>query len=299
MNDYLRACQSKLRRVDEQLPDLRTAVLEFLPSSYTVRQKLRFKQRQIVICVGRVATPPPEISVLAGEILHNLRGPLDYLVSGFAVDAHGSQCNLRNFAFPIVEKRRNLDYELARKLRGLPEHVIRAIRNVQPCNDEFPTKNPLYLLAEFNNTDKHQMLPTRAHVIHQGRTGVYLDDIPVRHTRPRMAKAEDLFPGQHLVTLEVPEGVDPREVSVKVAFASDVHLYQIGRGGPGIFFPLYKTLIDIRSHLLGTIFCDSGPAGILGWRSSDMFPPSIHGDLLFGAHFNPKMGEEVLPFKIE
>jgi hypothetical protein len=100
--------------------------------------------------VWRYAVPdiPTSFNVTAGSILHNLRSPLDQMLSTIAVQTHDSP---RGVSFPFGRNQKKLETSL-RKQTKLSADVRDAIAALKP----YKTGNPrLYALHALNNPDKH------------------------------------------------------------------------------------------------------------------------------------------------
>ena len=98
--------------------------------------------------------PPRErISVIVGDVVHNLRSALDHTVWHLGDPSDPRSC------FPIFEtedgfKRRGLGV-----LRGVADKTIEVIRDHQPfLLKEGPKRHPLWLLHLLSNVDKHRKL---------------------------------------------------------------------------------------------------------------------------------------------
>lgn len=107
---------------------------------------------------ARVRTPPPvELSLLAGDVVQNTRGALDYLaqalvrtVDGEPVDGPGGT------QFPVLSK----PPKRALTIAGCDDEAIRErVVSLQPYMSEEPDRHPLKLLNALNNTNKHQAIP--------------------------------------------------------------------------------------------------------------------------------------------
>jgi hypothetical protein len=109
--------------------------------------------------------PPPELSVVLGDVLFNLRSALDHLAVAIAPR------NRRwNASFPIerVEFWEEKDDELiipnadawgrfCSDVKGMPPEAIQHLKEFQPLGDEGET-HPLHLLSRLENADKHREL---------------------------------------------------------------------------------------------------------------------------------------------
>ena len=100
--------------------------------------------------VWRYVAPdiPASFSVDAGAILHNLRSPLDQMLSTIALRTHNSP---RGVSFPFGRDQKEFEANLAGQKKLSPD-VHKAIAIPKP----YKTGNPLlYALHALNNPDKH------------------------------------------------------------------------------------------------------------------------------------------------
>src|SRR5262249_43983072 len=113
-------------------------------------------------------TPPPEISILAGEVLYQVRSSLDYLAFDL-VKLNPSSIALpvdwkKNCCFPLwVNTPKNPPVYNCFKhiLPGITKPAFAFIEGVQPYhrgNGLFAICNVLRFLAELSNIDKHRNL---------------------------------------------------------------------------------------------------------------------------------------------
>ncbi len=112
--------------------------------------------------------PNPAISTVIGDIFHNLRCALNYLLVAASSAPSGRRSTLQ---FPIFtvdpydttdpnwNKRLRANWD--RCLNGTPDPVIEVVRSLQPYSrtPEQPYVDLLWMLEEVNNADKHRQLP--------------------------------------------------------------------------------------------------------------------------------------------
>lgn len=104
---------------------------------------------------------PPDLQrfygVVVGEILHNLRSPLDHLVTHLVEINGGSSTSTHNF--PVANGGSDFDNKIGTMLNGVHEDAIEKIRGIQPfdAEGELP-KHPLRVLTYLSNQDKHRVV---------------------------------------------------------------------------------------------------------------------------------------------
>lgn len=118
----------------------------------------------ITYSLERVPVMPPEIPLIVGDVLHSLRGALDYVACGMVV-AGGGVINSKT-KFPIREVAEDWEVSGLRLVKGAHQQAIEALRRIQPykAGNYF-----LWLLNRLNILDKHRLL-VAVSGINSGRT---------------------------------------------------------------------------------------------------------------------------------
>lgn len=106
--------------------------------------------------------PPLELSLIMGDVVHNLRAALDYVVYALA----GDRANRSN-SFPIcdsssqyLEVGRDGLTRRDRLMHDVPEGAREEIDRMQPFRATVdPARHPLRLLRRLSNVDKHRLSP--------------------------------------------------------------------------------------------------------------------------------------------
>jgi hypothetical protein len=153
----------KLRNADEHLQRLHAATRAYLDSgtkpagvvaeqdpSDRTRGYLRFKV---------FSEPPLEIAVIAGDVIHNLRCSMDYIIEEL-VKRNGKKPGSSN-QFPICTTPDGFADALRRgRLNGVSKTGIAAVKQHQPFEGtaKGSARPPLLLLLQLSNYDKHHML---------------------------------------------------------------------------------------------------------------------------------------------
>jgi hypothetical protein len=138
----------------------------------------------ITYYVHRVPDLPKEISLLAGDILHNLRCSLDYLFCGMLLAA---DVKLKeNTKFPIYGAAEFFNNALPTKTKGLGKQAIEGIKRIRPYKGG---NGLLWQLHKLNNIDKHRLLLTMS-LINAGRTLTPREEAELK-------PAEQVFSGRH------------------------------------------------------------------------------------------------------
>jgi hypothetical protein len=97
--------------------------------------------------------PPLRLSLLLGDILHNLRSSLDHLTWQLVLEDGGTPG--RRTSFPILLKKGRQPLDIA---GGVSAQALTFIESLQPYNSPSgsPHEHPLQILSVLNNIDKHR-----------------------------------------------------------------------------------------------------------------------------------------------
>lgn len=110
------------------------------------------------VIVTELPPVPLRLSVLTGEVLHNLRSCLDHLVHQLIVAHTRREPRFRTYEFPVSLSRDQFHEAQSRKLRDISPDAVLRIAQVQPFNFERPRNTSLHVLHELNLVDKHRLL---------------------------------------------------------------------------------------------------------------------------------------------
>jgi hypothetical protein len=101
--------------------------------------------------------------LLAGEALYQLRSALDHLIHQLVI-LNGQAAKLttsRRHQFPIFDSAQGYGAKAARMIDGVSKDVADIIERAQPYKrtTRAPRRDPLWILQDLNNTDKHRLIP--------------------------------------------------------------------------------------------------------------------------------------------
>lgn len=160
MSHLLASCHAKIARAKETLDCLDAEIQSLLsqePKPYEITQRLTNNGRQYQVVVVGAFDIPSRLSVIAGEIVHQLRSSLDHLVCALVASQGGSFT--RNHQFPICSSiKRFADSRARGAIDGVSVTAEEIIRSVQPYTSDTPQDTILAVLQRFDNIDKHQLL---------------------------------------------------------------------------------------------------------------------------------------------
>jgi hypothetical protein len=157
MADAFFSIREKIKRAEKHVGDFKSALARFNATQpYSLRVDTETDSESSSIQILRAEPVPPEIPLIAGDAIQNMRSTLDYLVCAL-VRANG-KIPTRFNEFPIFDSpitSSKSETRFLKKVEGMRQEVIDAIRNLQPYHNG---DNTLWRLHRLNVIDKHNML---------------------------------------------------------------------------------------------------------------------------------------------
>lgn len=153
----------RLERASHHLQRFENAVGRWLEEEpYRIVSEPQREQRQRILRVEILNSPPPELGLLIGDCLHNLRSALDNLAYDLARAHRGdplSRSLARDSQFPVFKDRDQFLSRGMNQIRGIAPAAQTIIEGLQPYQrgDEF-AYDRLWWLRELSNSDKHRLL---------------------------------------------------------------------------------------------------------------------------------------------
>lgn len=161
-----RSVNLKLARASKQGEDL-SASIAFWGSEnpITADCKLRNERLGFQLILREFGNPPPleEWGLIFGECVHNLRSALDNLTFALARVRQDPPQRPNRIAFPIHEDKTKFQNNGRSYIDQLPPTAADLIEKLQPFQRDgseevgTPDRDPLVLLQELNNADKHRV----------------------------------------------------------------------------------------------------------------------------------------------
>lgn len=250
----LDGCRAKIARADENIKQLEGEIKAFLDTHPYGLDWTHDAQRKTVAWTAKA---PPEHplrwSVIAGEVVHELRSALDHLAWQLVI-ANGETPDKRT-EFPVFEKRGTYRTEGVKRLRGMSRAARDQIEQCQPFQAGTAlAEHALFIVHELNRIDKHQLLNVVGSAIRPNK--IQVGGVPGTYNVTGMTTVlpDQVRPfnnGAEMFTLqyqgETPPdgyaGVD-LELEFTVAFEED---------GPGRGKPTIKLLTDLSGKVFDTI----------------------------------------------
>jgi hypothetical protein len=147
----------KIKRSKRHFDEFRAAESAFMaPKPYKVVAEYDAEARQCVAKVRITNEIPPEMGVIVGDIVHNLRCALDLLAVDLArMNGHTSHTALKSTYFPISANRQTFETTAQDKIERLDATAKRLIAETQPYKGG---NDALYKLHQLDILDKHTLL---------------------------------------------------------------------------------------------------------------------------------------------
>jgi len=146
--------RAKVARALELLLQLDEQLHVYLDADPVTLQRQVQPDGQTVAIVLRVTRPPPtELSVLVGEVAHQLRSALDLLAYGLVQAAGNTPTRLTSF--PVLTARVGGGLKVH---GGVAPAALAVIEELQPYEHADPDAHPLHVLTTLWNVDKHRHL---------------------------------------------------------------------------------------------------------------------------------------------
>lgn len=184
----LRSCHAKVDRASEHLATLKrecAASVNDTPPYAPSAGQIDAETGWCDISLGpREIQERLRLSAIAGDVHHNLRSALDYIIAAL-VTASGAA--LTKQQFPLFEDRAKYREKVAdgdRPIKGgnlgNVKYGLAIIESVQPYHTKpDPVADPLAHLNRFSNSDKHRQIATYAAVPSDIQLGVEHDGVVI------------------------------------------------------------------------------------------------------------------------
>lgn len=151
-NIYVDQIIAKIDRAADQINDFEVHLNKFIDScTREIISKLSPDGSEEIWSFSIKEEVHYGLPIQIGEILHNLRSPLDQILSAIALQHAGAQTGV---SFPRGKNRNSFEQALSKQSK-LPSAVIEVIRESKPYEEG---GDPiLYSLMEMNRRDKHRV----------------------------------------------------------------------------------------------------------------------------------------------
>lgn len=151
----LLAAFAKVERAKTQIDDINNSIKKWVQSGpYRVVHQVNAYDPDEVIWSFKFDRPPPDFAILIGEAAHNIRSPLDQILSAIAEQTGSSD----GVAFPFGKTADIFKGAVSKQKKLLPASAITMIEKLEayPRGNYAGGNDLLWSLNEINRTDKHR-----------------------------------------------------------------------------------------------------------------------------------------------
>jgi hypothetical protein len=254
-DERLKLVRLKIERADKHIDCLKTAIQSFINSKpYKVATKRDPDTRKLIYYVESAQPVPVDIATIAGDALSCLRDALDHLAQQLYLVGTGNAQGYRDkTGFPISSSAKNFKSDFSRKVEGMRQDAVDAIRALEPYSGGKGAD--LWTLHRLNNIDKHRLILTVGTSFGSVDLGAYIKahaEKAFGKTLPDIelfvAPADNLFPLEAGKELFI--GAPDEEPNDKMKFKFDVAINEAGliEGKP-----VLETLMQFRDRVNGIV----------------------------------------------
>ncbi|MCL4199551.1 MAG: hypothetical protein KJZ69_18810 [Phycisphaerales bacterium] len=149
----------KIERAEHHLKGLKQVIQSFFDlNHYTLKLKPNPSPPKYVLTASRDWIIPSAWSLIIGDYAHNARSSLDMIIYRLSSLAEGDRARL-SLQFPIFDDAAKFQKAASSLLAGVSARHRAVIESFQPYQSSGAAQdNPLRLLAEINNADKHRLI---------------------------------------------------------------------------------------------------------------------------------------------
>jgi hypothetical protein len=270
--------EAKLRRAYAHMGDLEALIGDFARGAYAIDMTPDYWEDltapdavgDVIIWAEATAQPPSEVwGPIIGDVVHNLRSALDQLIWGLSVEFEGSEAPppdpipsgspWRGVRFPVCLTSAAWDAAATRNLWAIDPLLLSRLEALQPsCTGaEMPDREPLAVLQELWNIDKHRHLHLVNAIggLHElqsvtpfaGAPDLKFEIVSKREMGPLVGRTEigraRLIPGEWIAVTLPQWHIDPI-VAINVAF---------DQGPPAYGSRVLDTLVRISQTVEGIL----------------------------------------------
>lgn len=158
MTDRLAGVRAKIARADEHIHDLEGRLKTFFGKHpYKVAVQRDPKTRKPIYYLAGVEDVPPDIALVVGDVIQNLRSALDHLAYQLVLVGTGKPGPFFHVYFPIFDSAPEYKAGKTRQIKGMRQEAIDAVDAIKPYKGGNDT---LWQLHSLNRIDKHRLILT-------------------------------------------------------------------------------------------------------------------------------------------
>ena len=163
--------QIKLRRAKRHHAELQATLASFFATTpYRVSTR-RNDEGKLVYYLSEVTDAPVELSLIAGDVIQNLRSALDHLAYELWVKEANGHGKSERVYFPIDKDQASYKRSKAEKTQGISRQSLAIIDSLNPYRGG---NDILWRIHTLNNRDKHRLLVTVGSSFQSVDLGAYM-----------------------------------------------------------------------------------------------------------------------------
>jgi hypothetical protein len=260
-DDRIALIRRKIERAEKHFLDLQEAIAAFLAADpYKVSTKKDPQTRKLIYYVSGVEPVPDSVSLIAGDVLHNLRSALDHLAQQLYLAGSGKSQTSWGVLFLIERNATKFEAKFGGKVQGMRKLAVNALRDLEPYDRG--KGQDFFTLHTLNNIDKHRLLVAAGGSFRSMNIGAYMSAM-MQKSFGDMFVVDDAYfmSGDNLCPLEVGDELfidaPDAEPNKKLGFRFNVAFNEPGicEGKPvieaiqGFLDLVNRTVEDFRPHL--------------------------------------------------
>ncbi|UGY23073.1 hypothetical protein HU675_0034720 [Bradyrhizobium septentrionale] len=166
--------RSKIKWANKRIDDLKAAIQAFGQDGHRIlRSEYDAELKRLSVVFSNCSPIPPDVSILIGEVLQHQRSALDFLIWQL-IEHAGAQPSNKS-CFPIFITPQGYRARGKAVINGVSSTAETLIRANQPFQKgPAATRDPLWMLHDLNNIDKHRALIVAGAAMLSGPKELYL-----------------------------------------------------------------------------------------------------------------------------
>jgi hypothetical protein len=216
----------KIDRARALRRDLHESMKAYLSTDWYAIEPQIDPTENLALAVIRIKRPvDPTWSVMVGDIVHNLRSALDYLIHELVkveTGSHPPPAPKGKTQFPICLSPEHFDKASTAMLEGVGDEARALIRSHQPFATGHGAESPLAILATLSNLDKHRSIQLTAASLKDPQASAIAPEVRIYAFGPCFVYDDTLLCGAKVAP--GPEPLVERADKAKLSCQAKIHI---------------------------------------------------------------------------
>jgi hypothetical protein len=230
----LDGCRVKIDRARFHIDEMKESIRVFIDRSpFKVQAEIHGEPPSEEAVFVAEANPefegvPLGITLIAGEVVHQLRSALDHLVWQLVVVNTGQAPQGTKSGFPIFRDAAGYAQRAQAMIVGVSAQASARIEAAQPFHAGADAEKVVtWALHELSNTDKHRMIPATTTYTFVGHVRLIKSDGSITDIlAPQEEVREPLHDGMEIARVPIADGMEGANFDIPLGF--DVAFEQVG-----------------------------------------------------------------------